>query len=89
MKNILVLVAGIVVSASAVASDAVDADAMMGPSFKQDEPGNLRRVMDIQAELPARGGELSELLYVRTQERISETFARPMPDRIGESTRDD
>ncbi|KPP97804.1 hypothetical protein [Marinobacter sp. HL-58] len=62
---------------------------MIGLSFEADPRSDTEKVMDEQASKPVRGGELTQDIYVLTQERIAETFSRPIPDRISESTRDD
>lgn len=62
---------------------------MMGLSFETDSRSNVTKIMDEQASKPVKGGELSQGIYVLTQERIAETFSRPIPDSINESTRDD
>lgn len=62
---------------------------MMGLSFQDDERSKVAKILDEQASRPATGGELSQDIYVLTQERIAETFSRPIPDSINEPTRDD
>lgn len=62
---------------------------MMGLSFQDDDRSNVAKILDEQASQPAKGGELSQDIYVLTQERIAETFSRPIPDSINESTRED
>ncbi|CAN0601941.1 unnamed protein product, partial [Ectocarpus sp. 12 AP-2014] len=62
---------------------------MMGLSFQKDARSNVAKILDEQASQPAVGGELSQAIYVKTLERVEETFSRPIPDSINESTRDD
>ncbi|MEQ9547814.1 MAG: hypothetical protein RIK85_17585 [Marinobacter sp.] len=62
---------------------------IIGLSFETDSRKSVTRIMDEQASRPVKGGELSQAIYVVTQERIAETFSRPIPDSINESTRDD
>ncbi|MDX5327642.1 MAG: hypothetical protein LPK06_02480 [Marinobacter sp.] len=45
--------------------------------------------MEAQSEQPATGGELSEPVVIQTLERLKDSFQQPIPQRIGESTRDD
>lgn len=49
-----------------------------------------RRRLERQAQSgAAEQSELSVQAYVDSQERIAETFRRPIPERIGEQTRDE
>lgn len=59
---------------------------LAGVSFDQDDRTEARKAMDEQAQRPARGGELSSTIYIKTQERLAKSFEQPIPDKIGEST---
>ncbi|MCK7551632.1 hypothetical protein [Marinobacter goseongensis] len=77
------------VYAQSVESSEAQLGGMMGLSFQKDARSNVAKILDEQASQPAVGGELSQAIYVKTLERVEETFSRPIPDSINESTRDD
>lgn len=88
MKRLTVLVAGLLLATVTVAAEPEPAPGLMGLSFHTDEPAGVARIMRQQAEAPVRKGELSEALYIKTQERLASSFDQPIPEQIAESSRD-
>ncbi|ONF45040.1 hypothetical protein BTO32_00745 [Marinobacter lutaoensis] len=76
------------VAPTVLAADPEPLPGLVGVSFAKDARAVPRKVLDQQAAKPARGGELSATLYVKTQERLAESFQQPIPDKMVESTRD-
>ena len=72
-----------------IAAGKRQASQLAGPSFEQQSGSRVSRIMEAQSEQPARGGELSEPVVIQTLERLKDSFQQPIPQRIGESTRDD
>ena len=72
-----------------IAAGKRQASELAGLSFDPQSAAQVSRIMDAQAEPAARGGELSEPVVLQTLERLKESFQQPIPQRIGESTRDD
>lgn len=65
-----------------------DDSGLAGVSFSDDKRAEVREALNKQAEKPSEGGELPMTLYVKTQERLAESFDQPIPEKLGESTRD-
>ncbi|GGC57008.1 tetratricopeptide repeat protein [Marinobacter halophilus] len=65
------------------------ANQLAGLSFNPPPPAGATKILDDQAQRPAKGGELSEPVMVNTLERLSDSFRQPIPQRIGESSRED
>lgn len=88
MKLLTVVLAGMVMAATAGASEPEPASGLMGLGFHRYEATGVAQIMDMQAQAPARKGELSEALYIKTQERLAKSFERAIPERMTESTSD-
>jgi len=88
MKSLAVVIGGLLVAASAVASEPEPASGLMGLGFHNDELTGVEKIMNMQAEAPARKGELTDALYIRTQERLANSFDHPIREQMAESTRD-
>lgn len=89
MKYVLGIGVAVLLTSAAAMADkpAVDAG-LEGVSFASDKRSPVRKAMDKQAQQKAEGGELSLGLYVRTQERLAQSFDQPIPEKMVESTRD-
>ena len=88
MKVLKVMMSGLLVATGAVAAEPEVTEGLMGLSFQTYETTGVVRIMEEQAKAPVRKGELSEALYIKTQERLTNTFDQPIPERIAESSRD-
>ncbi len=88
MKLLTVMMAGLLMTTTAAAAEPENASGMMGLSFQTYESTGVVRIMQEQAKAPISKGELSEALYIKTQERLANTFDQPIPERIAESSRD-
>lgn len=64
-------------------------EAVMGLDFDRQTKSAARTALDKQAQRRPAGGELTETIVVKTYKRLGESFERPLPAEIGESTRDD
>lgn len=79
----------IALSDEQIAAGIRQASQLAGLSFDLDQPAKVSKILEDQAKHPAKGGELSEPMVIQTLDRLSDSFRQPIPQRIGESTRND
>lgn len=68
------------------------AEPLMGLTFGQPSEVPTQRIMRVQSEQSTAvepDGELPAAIVVKSWERLSDSFERPIPERIRESTSDD
>jgi len=88
MKRLTAVIAGLLLATTAAASEPEATPGLMGLSFHTYEPTGVERIMEQQVQAPVRKGELSEALYIKTQERLANSFDQPIPERIAEPSSD-
>jgi hypothetical protein len=81
-----VLATMVLATSSALATEPGAELGLSGVHFESDNRTDVRKVFDKQAEQKPAGGELSMALYAKTQKRLAESFDKPMPDRVGETS---
>lgn len=87
IRSILLSAAVLLFSGGTLAGDAPE-DGLSDVSFAKEKKPLVRKALNKQAEKPAKGGELSATLYIKSQERLADSFDQAIPATLGESTRE-
>lgn len=87
MRSIILSATALLFAGSALAGDAPE-DGLSDVSLARKTTPQVRTALNHQAEKPAKGGELSTTLYIKSQERLADSFDQAIPEKLGESTRE-